>query len=648
MKKVLVKFITVLTIGSFLISCNQNGASGGTSKPNQKPEVIENKFIVNNSRTDYSIVIPKNANKNEQMAAETVSSYLSKSSGAKFGIINDTDVATGMHYISLGNTSVFAKEFKNISMNKLDGKISTYFISTKSENIYIYSNPIERGEGTLNGAFDLLGHLINYEYYAADEVYYTNETTINLLNFKDFFIEPTFDGRSIGNKYLIDNQTVCDNYRVINQYRGTEWNSETYGHSQVTQFVRPDDTINGRKLYEIHSDWFSNKGATTADTTNNQLCWSAGPELEDYIATKFEEFLSKNKDATHFMFGQEDNSDHFCNCDRCQEAMRNGAINYAGLQIRLMNNVINKVEAWIEGNPSQAGRQVRYVVFGYHATKEAPCVDKNGKWVPANSSVVPHKKLYVLYAPIECNFAYPLENQYFNVNTLVELKQWNALMGGRVMVYLYDTNFSHYFVNFYNFSSVKAMYQTCKKQGVSYLYTQGATDTNTSCFADMRNYIESKLMWDISLNYEDLVKDFINHYYYEAADDIYEYYRTVKDRLAKYHIETGSGGSIYMDIANETIYPYSVLRYFTKLFDQAMEKIEKYQDINPDFYSTLKARIMREYLSVIYLKITLAKTELTSAEKAEMKEIFKTYTSYFSITRASEGGTDVNVDTLFD
>ncbi len=645
MKKALTKILSFIAIGSFLVGCQGRG-SNKNSDTNQEPDVIKDKYIVNNSRTDYSIVIPKEANKNERSAAETLVTYLGKSSGAKFAIISDIDVTSNMHYISLGRTTLFARQFEDVSMAKLDDKISSYFISTKSENIYIYSNPNERGEGTLYGAYDLLHKLVDYEYYASDEIYFSFKTSINLLKYDNFFIEPTFDGRSIGNFHLIYNQDVCDHLRTINQYRGSEWYSQTYGHSQVTQFVRPEDVVDGVPLYQSHKDWFSNKSATKAETTNNQLCWSAGEELEEYVANRFIHYFQINKEATYFMFGQEDNSNWFCDCEKCQRALEEYAVNYAGLQIIFMNHVIAKTEAWLKEN--QPGRQVRYVVFAYYATKNAPCVEHKGSWVPANDYVVPHKDLYILYAPITCNFAVPLENEYYNSNTLLELKQWNAVAGGRVMVYFYDTNFRHYFANFYNFGTVKAMYQTAKEQGVTYMYTQGATDSNTAGFSDMREYVESKLMWNINLDYEELAKDFIIHYFKDASEEIYEYYQTMKDRLTEYHVTHNEGGGIYAGIANTDIYPYSVLRYFTTLFDRAMEQIDGHKDTNPDLYNTLKARIMREYLSVIYLKITLCKADLTNEEKEEMKEIFKYYTGYFSITRQSENGTVINPDVLFD
>ena len=645
MNKILKNIFVFASISVFLVGCRRDKQEEQV-EPKQEAEIIRDKYIVNNSHSEYSIVIPKKYNSKEKTAADTLSEYLKKSSGAKLNIVTDNELASNAKYISLGNTSVFNANFGSEVATNLTDKISSYFISTKNDNIYIYSNPNERGEATVFGVYDLLHELINYEYYAADEIYYTNEKNINLRGYKDFYIHPSFDGRSIGNYHLIHNQDICDNFRIINQYRGNEWVSEIYGHSQVTKFVRPQDMFDEtRTVHEAHPDWFSNRAATVAETTNNQLCWSAGEELVDYVAKRFIEYFIKYPSATYFMFGQEDNHTAFCRCERCQKAMKDYAVNYAGLQIILMNKVIEKTNAWLAEN--EPGRQVRYVVFAYYATKEAPCVQKDGKWVPANDLVVPHKDLYIFFAPISCNFAYPLDNTYFNSDTYLQLKQWNEVAGGHVIMYLYDVNFRYYFANFANFGSVKSMYQTCKDLGVSYIYTQGATDTVTCSLNHLREYVESKLMWNLEYGYEELAKDFIDHYYYDAASEIYEYYQSVRDRLAQYHTEKGDGGAIYTTIASKAIYPYALLRYFTTLFDQAMEKISKYQESNIDLYNTLKTRIMEEYLSVIYLKMTLAKAEISEEEKAKMKEIFTTYTNYLGIARASEGGMQVDPDELF-
>ena len=93
-----------------------------------------------------------------------------------------------------------------------------------------------------------------------------------------------------------------------------------------------------------------------------------------------------------------------------------------------------------------------------------------------------------------------------------------------------------------------------------------------------------------------------------------------------------------------------MLRYFTSLFDSALVKIDKYKETNPSLYDVLKARIMKEYLSVIYLKMTLYGRDdilISEAEKAEMKEIFSYYVSYFGLQKVFEGGSNIDVNSIF-
>ena len=644
MKNRLAKAFIIGFIASLLIGCNKQAT---TSESTSEAEVVENKYIVRNGHSEYRIVIPTNANAKVQLAANELSSYLKKSTGSYLPILTENEVTSGTNYISLGATSLFNAEFAETSLDQLKEMISSYFISTRDDNIYIYSNPNERGEGVLYGAYDLLHELIGYEYYARDEIYFSKQDTINLRQYDDVVVEPSFDGRAVGNLYLTNNQDVCDHLRLHNIYRGKEWASGLYGHGQVITFVRPQDIWSGSTtLIEAHPEWFSNKSAQTADTTNNQLCWSAGEELEQYVAKRFTHFFQEYPDATYFMFGQEDNNTSFCKCEKCMHAMEHEAVNYAGLQIMFMNKVIKMTNAWLEEN--QPGRHVRYVVYAYYSTANAPCVQVEGKWVAANDQVIPHEDLFIFYAPITCNFAYPLDNNYFNSDILLQLKQWNEVAAGHVIMYLYDVNFRYYFANYANFATVKSMYKTCRDLGAVYMYTQGAMDSVTACFTDMRQYVESKLMWNVNDSYQRLAKDFIDHYYYEAAPEINEFYETVRDRLMEYHANRGDGGAIYTNIANKTLYPYSVLRYYTSLFDKAMEKIEHYQEDDPQFYDILKARIMKEYLSVIYLKITLAKSELSDEEKEEMKEIFSYYVGYFGITKTVEGGSLIDIDSMFN
>jgi hypothetical protein len=62
-------------------------------------------------------------------------------------------------------------------------------------------------------------------------------------------------------------------------------------------------------------------------------------------------------------------------------------------------------------------------------------------------------------------------------------------------------------------------------------------------------------------------------------------------------------------------------------------------------YQVLKNRIMKEYLSVIYLKIILYRTNYSDSEVNQMLEDWTFYTQLFGITKVGEG---VDIEGVFD
>ena len=302
-----------------------------------------------------------------------------------------------------------------------------------------------------------------------------------------------------------------------------------------------------------------------------------------------------------------------------------------------MNKVIDICEDWLSIN--EPGREVYYVVYAYYATKEAPVKeDEKGNFIPYSESVIPNKKLRIFYAPIDCNFSFPITSPV-NSDTYHVLKEWASIADGQIIMYLYDTNFSNYFVNFNNFSTVKSMYQTCKDYGVNYMYTQGAMDTCTPNLDEMRGFVESNIMWDLSQDYEELAKDFMEHYYRDASEKLFEYYQTIKDQYAWYiNNEEPGAGSIYGPVTNSKLWPVSLVRKLDKQIHDAFDIVKKYETEDPTLYTKLYNRIMRQYLSVIYLKVALYRTYYSDEEIEEMRQQFMNYTAIFSCNAIAEGG----------
>ena len=391
---------------------------------------------------------------------------------------------------------------------------------------------------------------------------------------------------------------------------------------------------NGVRYGVSHPDWFvdPNMNAPERDglMIDNCLNWCAGDELETVVAKRMIKFIVDEPNCTFVMCAQEDNHVKIDALPGVQEALNGWAKgSQSALQINFMNHVITKVEKWVSEN--QPGRELQYLIYAYHTTVEPP-IDSQG-----NPIIELHDKLRIYFAPISANFAFPLSSP-LNKDTLQMIEGWDKVAHGKIILYLYDLNWRMYFATFNNIGSVHGMYKEFLKYGISYIMTQGVSDSNAPCFDEMRIYCESNLMWNVNLNYDELAFDFIKQFYKEAAGPITDLYNLIRNRYAYYQtmVDPGSGmGS--GNLINTSLYPLEFVRQEEILIKKAFDLIKDFEISDYNRYQTLFNRIMKEYLPVIYMKVLLYADYYSQEELAEMRETFYFYTNKFGITKIGEG-----------
>ena len=379
-----------------------------------------------------------------------------------------------------------------------------------------------------------------------------------------------------------------------------------------------------------HLDWYAGGGT--------QLCWTAGEDMEKTFARRLYSVIVNNPYSEYFHFGQED-SEYFCACERCQAAMDEWGVNNQGLQINWANGVVEYTEALRLANDETKDRDVQYMIYAYNGTMDAPTVKQaDGTFKPKSDKVIPHEKLYIWFTPISTDFSKSLTHS--NNSTVYDaLQGYGVLCPGRILVYIYDTNFYNYLVNFNNFSTVKGMYEEYKKNGVYYMYSQGPMDAVVPTFQEMRIYVESKLMWDVSQDYDTLVRKFMANYFREGAQAMYQYYNLIRNRYAYYQgIEVANIGSIYSDIGNSNIWTEPVVSALSDCIQDALKAIECLRDTDEALYNKVKNRIMKENISVLFLTLTHHSSYYSNEEVAQMKADLKYYTTLFGVTATRENG----------
>ena len=610
-----------------------------TQSSMEEVEVLEKSGykLVNGGISEYRILLAENSLENELVAAQELQTFLYQATGATLPILYGDDVAENAPIISIGQTE--RADAASLSVDGLELNRSGYLMKTVGNSLYIIADEQFEGLGCVYAVYDLLEDCVDYRYYHSDEIRVAEKQNVELYKYDDV-VTPTFDFRSTWYPVLNDEE----HRRRLRFFQFNEeygWKAHTQTGVIVDKNIYFADHAFGAtktvknadgSTTEVPDHWFSNKAA-------QQLCWTAGEELEYVAASDLYNNIKSNPDKLYFQMGQADNTG-FCSCERCEKAKAEWAMNDAGLQINFANNVTKIINEWVKRDYPE-GRDVRIVLFAYMGTNVPPVVQNaEGKWVAFSEKVKPISNVYFEYAPIYTNYSYTLEDVE-NEDTYNDLLKWNDLLGekGRLMLWTYETNFHHFLYQFNNFATFREQLATYAENNVDYIFSQGAALTNQPCFQEMRLFVESQLMWDINKNYAELVNEFMYAFYKDAAPEMLEYYNFIKMRYEQMEVLFGHEFStIYSDIGSKQIWTAGVVDAISGIFERAYAKIEHYKTEDPEMYTKLYERMKEIELTLIYTKLRYYRGDYSQEVINQMVDDFNYYSSKFDINRVQENG----------
>lgn len=598
MKQIVAVILSVVCLGSlFLTGCQGNEPIGTTENTETTETLLDNTGIdmataipvlskpektafnlIEAGATSYKIVLPAEPTPMLSFAAEELQYFLKEATGTTVEVVADTQVSGKENMISLGKTTV-AQQLGVAATESDDLGTSGYIIKTVGSSVAIVDDVNGDGEGVLYGVYDFLLDAIDLKVYAADAITYKEGDTVPLYAY-DETVKPSFDERSLSYYDLRMDKTYRLRMRMFDFYSTTK--TAMFGHSQVSQIL---------PYSEERAQWYCPGGG--------QLCWAAGPEMEQAFADNLIKRIQEYPDARYFMLGQEDTT-NLCNCDKCLAAISDDMYgSYTGLQVAFLNNVIEIVEAWRKENMPE--RELGYICFAYNISLLPPVKeDADGNLVAYHEDCQPADELYVLFAPIEADFSEELHSDA-NKRTYNALLGWEQLVGDRLWVYEYDTNFKTYFTNFDNFEVVQEHYQTYLDHGVKLMYSQGPVNTYIPCFTEMRIFVESQLMWDLEKDYNALVNEFMAVYYQDAAPAMRKYYDFIRQNYAE--VENGGTGQIYALLDQPDYYSFEEMEQMDAYLEEALAAIEHLRNTDNELFATLYYRIKKENISTLWLKL---------------------------------------------
>ncbi len=424
--------------------------------------------LINNSKSDYQIVIPANATLIEKQAADTLQNYLFRISGCLLPVTNEAP-NTNAKQLIVGN----AGALQNINTTDLhdDG------ILIKTINSAIVFEGGSR-KGILYSVYTFLDSMLNCKMYAYDVVQIPKAKTIVLpatINIKQ---NPAFEYRMSG--FINLTTAYCD------------FNKQNYFYEDWGLWVHSFEVLVPPKTYfTTHPEYFA-----LVDGKRNpaQLCLS-NPDVLQIVITNLQSKIKEHPELKYWSVSQNDNQ-LYCQCDACkkkdaEQDSHQGSILY----------FVNGVAA---NFPDKT-----ITTLAYLYSQKPP------------KSLQPASNVMIMLCNIYGDRSRPI--MAYGANQFdTDLHGWQ-LLTKNIFAWEYVAQFSHSMSPFPNLYILQPNVQYFKERKIRYLFEEGFVN-QLSEFSELRTYLLSKLMWNENADVITLMHNFITAYYGNNSGQYIEQY----------------------------------------------------------------------------------------------------------------------------
>lgn len=603
-------------------ACAKKGQSGGTVLPPPQEEEGETisstgEKLFAGGQSDYTIVIPSDADEYEEFASSELNYFLNLAAGITLPVQTDEDVeySSSSKFLSIGDTSFLSQSGKTFDYNELGD--SGYRVVTAGSTVFMAG---ARSEGTLYAVYDFLKYTVGYEFYAEDEIVVDSLTEADILAF-DLQDIPAIQRRSLGYKPLWDSATLTRRLRLVDFSQDFIIDGHTFG------------TILPSEDYQDHEDWFED-----VTNPNSQPCLTNPDARKQFIEnckTLITQHYEGDGNGRFFMLGQNDNAP-FCNCTTCAAARERHNGRISGVLLDFVNAVTEELDAWLA--ETYPGRQLTYPTYAYVDSMEAPITFNNSTGTYNEPTVRPREDVVVMITPLSANWTYSFsDSRNTSLSTLI--RSWGEITDN-LYIYSYCVNFTQYFIPYNNYNILAENYRVAADYNMYAYYEQGANQSATSGLMELKFYLISNLLWDPYQDADALAEKFIRQYYGPVADYMLQYYKMIRIWYGhlQEEIDPPFQTSIYADICQEKYWPFNLVNNWQKnIFDAAYESLESLRQSDPDNYEKYYNRVKKENLTLTYLFVQLHSAQFTNSELAAMIDEFERYTALFQLNYYQEG-----------
>ena len=487
--------------------------------------------LAEDGRTSYRIVVADDAIAPERHAAEELARFLHEATGAEFPVVSPSEAGDGPA-ILVGQGEHVRRVAADLDLEGLGAE--NLAIEAREANLILVGG---RPRGTLYAVYDFLEDVVGCRWWSSEvsTVPRLGRLVVPRLSVREApameYREPFWsDARDP--HWAVQNRTNGHAQR-LDEARGGKHIYKGFVHT-FYQLVPPQE------YFGDHPEWYSEIDGERR-WERAQLCVT-NEELVAFVIGRVKAWLRESPEATIVSVSQNDWAGR-CLCADCaalegQEGSPSGP----------MLQFVNKVAAALE----EEFPQVAVSTLAYQYTRKPPL------------HVKPRPNVIVRLCSIECAFGQPLDSEQ-NRAFADDIRGW-ARICQRLYVWNYVTNFSHYICPHPNLRVHGPNIRFFAQNGVKGLFEQGLHGASSRGFefAELRAWLEARLMWDPDQDDQALIDEFLGGYYGRAAEPIRQYIDLMHDACE----ESGH----YLACFSPNTAPFLNLETLTeagRLFDEA-------------------------------------------------------------------------------
>ena len=450
--------------------------------------------IAQNGAAKAVIVVAEDATEPERHAANELAGFLRQITGATFKIKDPPASGQSRLLVGPGAAKSAVADFSTEGLGS-DGIV----IRTVGDDLILAGG---RPRGTLYAVYTFLEENIGCRWWSSQasiilikptlEISRLNVRYVPPLEYRETFWFDAFDG-----DWAVRNKSNGNSER-LDEKRGGKHTYEGFVHT-FFPLIPPV------KYFEDHPEWFSEIDGKRIHE-RAQLCLT-NEEMRAELIKNLRERLRNNPAATIASVSQNDWHGN-CKCSKCA-AIEKEEGSPAGLMLRFVNAVAEDIE---DEFPN-----VAISTLAYQYTRKPPKITK------------PRPNVIVRLCSIECSFSKPLSDER-NRKFRDDIVGWSKICN-RLYIWDYTTNFRHYIMPHPNLRVLGPNVKFFVDHSVKGLFEQGAYTSNGAEMAELRAWVLAKLLWDPTLDGQELIDEFIAGYYGPAGPHIKEYLNITHDAV---------------------------------------------------------------------------------------------------------------------